>query len=430
MRLTEPAAQLLTRGTSRRVAELPLPDFEISFVGQGGFPPGSIDGFTRSSNATFVNVGGVLETVGNDAVRIDHDPVGGHPLGLLMEGTATNLALRSEEFDNATWSNTRSSESANTAAAPDGNTVADTLIEDATAGNTHYLRQSFTKAASAIAYTFSLYAKASSRTNLTLHVDDNSLDGGKVNFDLSTGAAGGVSMVNFTSGSAAIEDAGSGWYRCAFTFTTTTATALNTDLRLHDGTSDSYNGDGSSGLFVWGAQLEQASYTTSYIKTEGSAVARAADLATLAPPFYRAAEGTFLVEGSVSSYVADGIRRTFAEFDDGSDSNVVRIALRGTADDALQAVHSGGVAVAIPFGDTVPAGETRKHALAYRINDFIGAFDGRIVGTDSLGAVPVGIDTLRLGGESGGTGPLNGHIARLAYWRWHMTSAELQALTQ
>jgi hypothetical protein len=161
-----------------------------------------------------------------------------------------NQVLYSEDFTNAEWIKTRSSISSNSTIAPDGTLTADKLIEDTAAGS-HFIQDSINYVAGQI-YTLSIYAKADTRSSISIQMPGPAFTTIKsAFFNLSTGAVTNIS----TGATANIENVGNGWYRCSITSTaTTTATASTAIGILAIGTSISYTGDGTSGLFIWGAQ--------------------------------------------------------------------------------------------------------------------------------------------------------------------------------
>jgi len=179
----------------------------------------------------------------------------------LIEKVRTNLYLYSEQIDNAIWSKVRGSVTANSTTAPDGTLTADTFTEDTTSG-THDLRQSLSST-SGIPYFFSIYVKANGRTDLDVFVGGASVG---ANFDLASGTV--------TGGSAPIKtivNAGNGWWRvgvgCVALTSTTTAIWI-----LNNGTTQSYTGDGVSGMYYWAAQAETGDIATDYIATTTAAV--------------------------------------------------------------------------------------------------------------------------------------------------------------
>lgn len=166
-----------------------------------------------------------------------------------------NLIVRSQEFDNGSWLLNGATIAANSTAAPDGTTTADTLVEDSSTGN-HYVRQLVTTSAGA--HTFSVYVKAAGRSYVMFF--DNTVSVAQV-FNLTNGTVGGNAGVNAPT-SAAIQSVGNGWYRCSMTLTTT---AASNDFRVYscfDGTTVPYTGNGTASLYLWGAQLEAVTYAT------------------------------------------------------------------------------------------------------------------------------------------------------------------------
>jgi len=173
--------------------------------------------------------------------------------------TGTNLILQSEDLS-TTWTQTRSSINANAIASPDGLTTADTLVEDTTASNNHFTNQQFTLDADKI-YVYSFYAKAISgatNRNITVQVQTkaNTFPGfvfKPYNLTANNPFNNGISR--------GIQDVGNGWVRGHLVFDSQSgATSGQLYAILHNETAQavSYTGDGSSGMHLWGFQLEQA----------------------------------------------------------------------------------------------------------------------------------------------------------------------------
>ena len=168
-----------------------------------------------------------------------------------------NLLTYSEQFDNAVWAKAACSVTPNTAVAPDGTTTMDTLVEDATSAY-HYLQPASTTV-TARPYTASIRAKLATGTR-KLVIREGVSTGAYATFDLSAGtvAASGAGGVG------AITPLGSGVYLCSMTYTAVAGTA-STQLALTNGTAfATYTGDGTSGIYLWGAQLEVGSSATAY----------------------------------------------------------------------------------------------------------------------------------------------------------------------
>jgi len=237
----------------------------------------SAGSFTRSTTATYFDADGVLQTAAINVPRIAYDPVTHAHTGLMIEGAATNLLTYSAQFDNAAWSTkTNLTVTANSVTAPDGTVSADTIIEAAGSGQ-KYVRTPLTSVAAGT-YTLSCYAKAYSGTRyLVLEFDGGGGETRRSFFDV----ANGTVTSNYNSAVGSITSVGSGWYRCSVTVTMASASS-STWIYISNSSSSisGYTGDGTSGLYVWGAQLETGSVATSYIATTSAQVTRAADVVT------------------------------------------------------------------------------------------------------------------------------------------------------
>jgi hypothetical protein len=204
--------------------------------------------FSRGSAATRVNSAGLIEKV------------------------RTNLALYSEEFDNAAYVKLFSSITANSIANPlNGATTADKIVED-TANNLHRVGQGSMSVVSGQIYTFSFYAKEGERNELELQRINtsgtvfNSISSTTANLTLGTLTVGS----NVTASS--IESVGNGWYRISVSLTAIATGSGGLNIGLMKNGNVSYLGDGTSGAFIFGFQAESGDIATEYIHTTSAAV--------------------------------------------------------------------------------------------------------------------------------------------------------------
>jgi hypothetical protein len=175
--------------------------------------------------------------------------------------TRTNVLLRSEEFDNATWLKTRATAvQAPAVLSPQGTATVEKLTEDATANSTHLLTQG-PRALALGRWTYSIYAKAAERTQIQLGAWDT-VTPRNASFNLATGQI----LAADPGTTARIADAGDGWWRCSITFDIT-ANQFDAYIYLLSGGTGIYTGNGASGVYVWGAQAEQGEAATAYMRS-------------------------------------------------------------------------------------------------------------------------------------------------------------------
>jgi len=194
--------------------------------------------------------------------------------GLSVQPAATNLLTYSEQFDNAAWTKTRSSISADAVVAPDRNSAADKLVEDGTAANSHYVIRSVSGLSDNTTYALSLFFKAGERSKVTLQIYTKAGTIEDATFDLSSGTISNIGATGY-----GISAIGGGWYRCWISNDIGSGGPTPyIAIYLANGAGNlTYNGDGTSGLYLWGAQLEAGSVPTAYIPTVASTVSRTAD---------------------------------------------------------------------------------------------------------------------------------------------------------
>ena len=221
--------------------------------------------FTRDSTATRTNARQLIEIVSANTPRIDYDPVTGQCKGLLIEESRTNLLTYSEQFDNAAWVKAGATVAPNATIAPDGTITADKLVEDI-ANSQHFVSSSCTTSSGAI--TASVFVKAAGRTAVQVNIY-NGTDTVYCRFDINSGTFITSATVNqgtnYSSATSSATNVGNGWYRVSIGVTSSVGSA-STSLGVYCYNSTStYTGDGTSGLYIWGAQLEAGAFPTSYI---------------------------------------------------------------------------------------------------------------------------------------------------------------------
>jgi hypothetical protein len=358
----------------------------------------------------------------NSAPRFDHNPTTGESLGLLVEEARTNLLLRSEEFDNAYWGKTRSSVTANATTSPAGTLTADKLIEDTTASNSHQLVVSPVTASGI--YTCSVYAKAAERTQAAIRLDVGVLE--LAIFNLSTGT-----VISTTSGiTSSITAVGNGWYRLTAT-TISAVSVINFVLQIAVGGTNVYTGDGTSGIYFWGAQLEAGAFPTSYIPTTTAAVTRSADVASSTgsafSSWYRQDEGTLL--GAGKSNNPSGNASFLMTVDDGTLANEIAMARRIGSSLATGSMFTLGASQADMFSSAWNTGAEGALALGLSLNNCAISFNGQSPVVDTSATLPA-VTTFRLGRRSNTFNTWNGTIRRLTYWPTRLSSEVLQRITQ
>jgi hypothetical protein len=364
---------------------------------------------TGASNpATYFNNSGVLTAATNDQPRFDFNPVTLICKGLLIEESRDNLFLQSQALDNATnWATGASSVSANAAISPENINNAFKLISD-TNVTTHNLRQGITRASSTV--TASIFAKQSEYPKLGIR--EGAATGGYATFNLSTGAVIGQG----SGGSGTITNIGNGWYRCTLTITGTNPRfdfyPLPSAFTSGSPHTYTYAGNGTDGIYLWGAQLEAGAFATSYIPTTTTALTRNADVATITgtnfSSFWQATRGGASVLATPST--VSGIR-PLVQFDDNTADNI--IALRGNAvNPELQIVDGGAPQVQLDAG-TIVANTPYSLTGWWQTNDCKARKDSGAVVTDTTATIPT-VTQARIGSD--GTNYLNGTIATINYY--------------
>ena len=390
--------------------------------------------FTRASTATFIGSNGLIQSAAINEARFDHDPITLACKGLLMEESRTNLALRSDDFANATWSKAFCSISSNTSTAPDGNITADELIEDSTT-NGHTCIQSTATATIGTTYTFSVFVKRKDTSNQFLLIGASGLVTASF---ISVNLTNGVTATNIGSPGIPTNVSSTtypnGWYRVQFSVVATSASAALFDIRLsRDGTwaNRSYLGDGVQSSLLWGAQIEAASFPTSYIPTTTASVVRSADVCSITGAdftgMYNEFAGTVLCESTLNG-VSPSVTPNTAIF--GGPQNGISMR-ENTGTPSLFGIIAADEDNYFDssMGNT-PSGTARKSAMTFQndgsailcLDGTLGTQDNSIIlPIDSVGGVTPAELILFRGQFS--------TVKSFRYYKKRLANAKLQSLT-
>ena len=392
----------------------------------GNFKPLPFD-FSRGSTptgskATTINKDGLIEEVGNNIPRIDYkDNSEG---ALLLEPSRTNLITYSEDFNN-TYLTKSGSSAKSEFASPSGDLIAFKLVENIDTVE-HYIKRSIANPIGF--YTWSLFVKAGGRKYIVFRTN---ADGGAYKnacFDVESGT---IVYDGLHQSKAEIQSFNNGWFRVSAYVKETSGTTRNyqihiSDSPITDNGAISYTGNGVSGVYIYGAQLETGSYATSYIPTSGSAVTRLVDVCSQTVPdgVIGQTEGTMFVDCKIN---AQGTYTGFS-LSDGTTSN--EVIVRFTTTDRIEYyLRSGG---SQPFGGGTTAFDTDsrvKVAIAYKSGDSVFYVNGTEVASSTNTTIPLNLSKVKFS-RGNSTADFSGITKNFKVYNTRLSNSELAALTQ
>jgi hypothetical protein len=390
--------------------------------------------FARASAATRINKYGLIETVASGQSRLNYPLIDGVVNGCphhILEPARTNLIPYSEDFSNVAWDKSLSATVSNSAISPDGSLNATKLITNNGSSNGQVL-ETLSKAASQITYTYSVFAKKGEWNGIGVYISDNlSFSNRGQSFFSLDGGLGTVSALGtFSLASSKIEEYANDWYRVKLTVTVpSTTTSIVARIYSLENVSGVGTGDGTSGIYIWGAQLEEGSYLTSYIPNFGTAlgVTRVAETAKNSgdASTFNDSEGVLMAE--ISALVNDSDTKRIS-LSDGTTSNRLSIYL---SDNSVGLVQVAAGSVNINTNLTgYDATLNSKIIAKYKQNDFSLWINGYKILTDTSGnAYGDGVlDTLNFdNGYSGND--FYGNIKQVQYYDSALNDSELETLS-
>lgn len=390
-----------------------------------------------------------------DQPRIEYD-TSGALLGLLMEGSRINAILQSEDFT-TTWVNTNTTDAANTAVSPDGNTTADTVTASGANGT---IAQNFAGQSTNVVRVFSVYLKRLTGTGTvtteigrtsatcTLSVSvwnrcvvaDTGLNGTyavvtnvvtvtAVGHGLNTGDA---ARLDYTSGTAADFDCTSVTVLTADTFTCAQTTGNTTgNITVYANLGRIKIATNADAVYAWGGQGEAPAanpgFASSYIPTTTATVTRQSDSAVHTLGLEYATNALTMIATWQTFNVPTGQFATLAVFDDGGTNNRNAIFRNNSGGNAGLTI-TGGASQANIATTGGPATVRTKSAYGATGADFSYYADGVFIGAVSVGTMPT-VTVLRVGIPSYGSDNLFGWVLRFDQWPTRQPNSFLQQKT-
>ena len=361
---------------------------------------------TRNSIATRVNKEGLIEVVGNDVPRIDYtDSADGV---LLLEPQRTNLITYSEDFNNASWLKTNLNITKDIEIAPNGLLNASKILQTVSGG---YARINTTLAGSE---TFSLFAKKGDLTDLKLF-----LGGDYSYFDLENGVVLLASGSTFVSSN--IESFNNDWYRCSITSSYSGGTSIR--FQGTNGTNDNSLGF----IYTYGAQLEQGSYPTSYIPTNGSSVTRQADTASGAgnSEVFNDSEGALFADILIAENISANANISISKGINGQ--NLFKILYLQSEGKIRAELRDSTMNTIIDYSN-FNLGEFSKVLLSYNSTTLKMYINGFEIGSEDVNGIPSGLNQIDFD-RADGNAFFYGKTKEIGYYDTALTDEELEYMT-
>jgi len=368
--------------------------------------------FSRSGAATRINSQGLIEEVEDGVSRLNYPMIDGKVVGCphhILEPQRTNLITYSE--DASQWINVNTTISQDDVISPDGTLNAD-KFEFTGNGS---IRPNTSQLTFTNDYSFSIFIKKGNARYVTLAARffTSPL---AVGFDLDTGTSqsGGI-----------IENYGNDWYKLSLSNNVTGDTdrtgVFYVYLPSSLGAESSVSGNNA---YVWGAQVEEGSYPTSYIKSNsGSTTTRSAETANGSgdASTFNDSEGVLMAEISAFSEIGSS---GLISLSDGTNNNRVTIELDGNIVKGRLTPSIGVLNSSTNI--TIP----NKVALKYKENDFALWVNGFEAATSNSGNTFSNGTLTELAFDRGdGAEDFYGKTKQIQYYNSALTESELEKIT-
>ena len=349
--------------------------------------------FNRSSESSRVNKNSLIETVGNNVPKLDW--LNSDCPSLLLEPQRTNRLGYSEQFNTSSWGKSNSTIDPDSTISPNGELSSDKLIAN-TVNTSHYMQATVSGLSTSSAATFSVFIKKAEISQVQLLCAQNSspyTNWARIQFDLDT-----LSFFGISEGTFGYEDYGNGWVRLFTTGTPTTSNAL-IRVSLMKNSTGIFAGNNNDGIYLFGAQVEQGGYPTSYIKTTGSSVTRLNDICINGgnADLFDISEGTFFVD--VTPFKV-GANHRITLSNNTSNEEIIFYFLASDTGVSVVSEHNGSIQFS--HNENIIFDTRNKLAFTFKNDEFKLYINGSLKHTDTNGDIATGLNSLHFAGNNGG----------------------------
>lgn len=385
----------------------------------------TVTAYVETSDAPVVKYEPILQTALTNEPRFDHNPATGESKGLVIEESRTNLEDYSE-FSNG-WGSNGISFYRPYAISPDGTrSAAMMLISSQEVVQGAYPSSQYSVTLGTY-YTASVFVRKETTSNLAVDFTfyfRGSIGGGNIYGNLAMNSETGFSSFSQSSATTAtykVQDLGN-WWRISVTSNEIPTGNIRANIRMN-------NEEVGKRLVVWGFQVEQGSFPTSYIPTNGSTVTRSEDFASIATTSFNfnAVEGTLYNE--IEDNSSTEVNCVYSGFLNGN-SNRLYFLGHSSQGVRLDNRSYNGETMGASFSiDARQIGTPMKMAVRYQLNNSAWSLDGSALATDASSYFYLDNATLQIGE---GAFSSNGTIAvkKIAYYPEPLPNATLQAMTE
>ncbi len=341
----------------------------------------------------------VIEVLG-DKPRIDYSDSLTEPF-LLLEPQSTNLLTFSEDFSDSSWF-LYGTIQANSSSSPKGLTNATKLT------HTHQTFNMLRVSVGGLRVT-SVFVKNIDANNFYIRKSGGSY--AYYNFDTKTVNDNSLKVEYFLND----------WIRLSLATDETPYRQFGIGQREID------SSEVGNSVYVWGAQLEELSYATSYIPTFGSAATRLGETANNAGDVnvFNSEEGVLYAE---IAGLSDASGNRTLSISDGTNNNSVVIRYTTTTNKIQAFVFSGGVTQFSSDANGLNILNYNKVAISYKLNNVVLWVNGTKISTDTSATMPLNLSEFNFT-RGDGANNFYGKTKNLQVFNKALTDRELEILT-